>query len=67
MRHIRDILRLKLELHHSHQHIADALGISKGVVAKYVKLASTAGLHWPQIQALDETALTCTRNSGAKA
>jgi len=64
MHHIRDILRLKLELHHSHQHIADALGISKGVVAKYVKLASTTGLQWPQIQAMDETALH-TRLTGA--
>ena len=57
MRQIKDVLRLKLELHHSHQHIAASLGISKGVVAKYVKLASTAGLHWPQIQTMDETAL----------
>ena len=57
MRQIKDVLRLKLELHHSHQHIASSLGISKGVVAKYVKLASTAGLYWPQIQAMDETAL----------
>jgi predicted transcriptional regulator len=52
MHRILDVLRLKLELKHSHQHIADTLGISKGVVAKYVKLASTAGLHWPQIQNL---------------
>ncbi len=57
MRQIKDVLRLKLELHHSHQHIATTLGISKGVVAKYVKLASIAGLYWPQIQAMDETAL----------
>ena len=57
MRQIKDVLRLKLELHHSHQDIATTLGISKGVVAKYVKQASAAGLHWPQIQAMDETAL----------
>lgn len=57
MQRIKDVLRLKLEQHHSHQHIATALGISKGVVAKYVKLASTAGLYWPQIQVMDETAL----------
>ena len=57
MRQIKDVLRLKLEHHHSHQHIVSSLGISKGVVAKYVKLASTAGLYWPQIQAMDETAL----------
>ena len=66
MRQIKDVLRLKLELHHSHQHIADSLGISKGVVAKYVKLASKAGLHWPQVQAMDETALH-TRLVGAAA
>ena len=57
MRQIKDVLRLKLELKHSHQHIADSLGISKGVVTKYVNLASIAGLHWPQVQAMDETAL----------
>ena len=57
MQRIKDVLRLKLEHHHSHQHIASSLGISKGVVAKYVKLASTAGLYWPQIQDMDETAL----------
>ena len=65
MRHIKDVLRLKLELKHSHQHIAASLGISKGVVAKYVKLASTAGLHWPQIQAMDETALHNSLMGGA--
>jgi transposase len=57
MRHILDVLRLKLELHHSHQHIATSLGISKGVVAKYLKLASAAGLQWAHIQTMDETAL----------
>jgi predicted transcriptional regulator len=29
---IKDVLRLKLELKHSHQHIAASLGITKGVV-----------------------------------
>ena len=57
MRQIKDVLRLKLELHHSHQHIAASLGISKGVVAKYLKLASAAGLQWAQIPTMDETAL----------
>jgi len=57
MRHIKDILRLKLEHKHSHQQIANALGISKGVVTKYVKLAATADLEWVQIQAMHETAL----------
>jgi transposase len=57
MRYIKDVLRLKLELHHSHQHITTAFGLSKGVVTKYVKLAHLAGLQWAQIQAMDETAL----------
>ena len=57
MRQIKDVLRLKLELHHSHQHIAASLGISKGVVAKYIKLASDQGLYWPQIEPMSETDL----------
>jgi hypothetical protein len=44
MRKIRDVLRLKLEARLSHERIAVSLGISKGVVAKYVGLAGGAGL-----------------------
>ncbi len=57
MRKIRDVLRLKLESRLSHERIAAALSISKGVVTKYIGLANTAGLDWEQIQALDDTAL----------
>ncbi len=57
MRKIKDVLRLKLDARLSHERIAAALGISKGVVTKYVGLASVAGLDWPSIQPLDETAL----------
>ena len=57
MRKIRDVLRLKLEARLSHERCAAALSISKGVVTKYVTLASKAGLDWNQIQALDDTAL----------
>jgi transposase len=57
MRKIKDVLRLKLDAKLSHQQIAAALGISKGVVTKYVGLAAAAGLDWPAIQDLDETAL----------
>ena len=57
MRKIKDVLRLKLEAHLSHERIAAALNISKGVVAKYVALASAAKLDWSQIQLLDEPAL----------
>jgi DNA-binding transcriptional regulator LsrR (DeoR family) len=44
MRKIKDVLRLKLDAKLSHQQIADALGLSKGVVTKYVGLAAAAGL-----------------------
>ena len=46
MRKIKDVLRLKLDAKLSHQQIAAALGISKGVVTKYVGLAAAAGLDW---------------------
>jgi len=57
MRKIRDVLRLKLEARLSHEQTAAALDISKGVITKYLTMASAAGLDWPQIQALDDTAL----------
>lgn len=57
MRKLKDALRLKLEGGQSHQQIASALGISKGVVTKYVGLAVAAGLDWPAVLAMDEAAL----------
>lgn len=57
MRKIKDILRLKLEARLSHERIAAALDLSKGVVTKYVGLAAAAGLDWPSIALLDEGAL----------
>ena len=57
MRKIKDVLRLKLDAQLSHERIAASLGISKGVVAKYVSAAVAAGLDWAQVQLLDETAL----------
>lgn len=57
MRKLKDALRLKFEGRHSHQYIAAALGISKGVVTKYVGLAVAAGLDWAQLAAMDEATL----------
>lgn len=56
-RKIKDVLRLKLDAKLSHQQIADALGLSKGVVTKYVGLAAAAGLDWTAVQSMDEAAL----------
>jgi len=57
MRKIKDVLRLKFDGNLSHQQIATALGISKGVVTKYVGLAAAAGLDWAAVQAADEATL----------
>jgi transposase len=57
MRKLKDALRLKFEGGQSHQQIATALGISKGVVTKYVGLAVAAALDWPAIAAMDEATL----------
>lgn len=57
MRKIKDALRLKFDGGLSHQQIAGALGISKGVVTKYVGLAVAAGLDWQAIATMDEATL----------
>ncbi|MDH3644657.1 MAG: IS21 family transposase [Gammaproteobacteria bacterium] len=57
MRRIKDILRLKYAAGLSHEKIARACGVSKGVVAKYVRLAQAAGLSWPLPEDLDDSAL----------
>ena len=57
MRRIKEVLRLKLDAQLSHQQIAAALGISKGVVTKYVGLAAAAALDWSAVRGIDEVAL----------
>jgi DNA-binding transcriptional regulator LsrR (DeoR family) len=44
MRNIKECLRLKFEAGLSHEKIARALQLSKGVVSKYVTAARAAGL-----------------------
>ena len=57
MRKLKDALRLKFEGGLSHEHIARTLGVSKGVITKYVGLAVAAGLDWAAISAMDEATL----------
>ena len=57
MRKIRDVLRYRHSAGLSREAIARALKISKGVVAKYLRLAMAAGLSWPIPDALDDAAL----------
>lgn len=44
MRMIKSILHHTLCLGHSQRHCAQALGVSKGVVAKYLAAVAAAGL-----------------------
>lgn len=57
MRKIRDVLRYRHSAGLSLEAIARALKISKGVVAKYLRLAMAVGLSWPIPDALDDAAL----------
>ena len=57
MRMIKDLFRLKFSGGLSLERTAAAVGVSKGVVAKYVGLANAAGLDWAAIQDLDEASL----------
>src|SRR5690606_3511842 len=58
IRMIKDVLRLKLHGRLSHEAVARSLSISKGVVAKYVSLATARGLeNWETIAALGEAEL----------
>lgn len=54
---IKDVIRLKWEGKLSHEQIAAALAISKGVVTKYAGLAAAAGLTWETVQTWDERQL----------
>jgi transposase len=57
LRMIKDVIRLKWEARLSHDKIATALGISKGVVQKYLALASAASLDWDEVRDWDESRL----------
>ncbi len=57
MRKIKECLRLKLECDLSHERIALALGLSKGVVSKYVTRAAAAGLDWSSLSTMDESTI----------
>lgn len=54
MRKIKECLRLKFVCGLSHAQIARALGLSKGVVSKYVRQAERAGLDGESVVSLDE-------------
>lgn len=57
MRQIKEVLRLKFAAELSHRQIADCLGISVGVVAKYITAATRAGLSYPLPDGMDDRTL----------
>lgn len=66
MRNIKECLRLKFEADLSHEKIARALQLSKGVVSKYIKAARDTGIEWPTLALLDEVALGAALVPAAK-
>lgn len=58
LRMIKDVIRLKWHAQLSHEQIAATLKVSKGVVAKYVGLASAAGLDWEAVRDWSEQQLS---------
>ena len=58
LRMIKDLIRLKWHAQLPHAQIAATLKISKGVVAKYVALATAAGLDWDTVQGWSEQQLS---------
>jgi transposase len=60
MRRIIEVLRLKYESNLSHERIARACGISKGVVGKYISLAAAQNVTWPLPDGMDEALLTAS-------
>jgi len=57
MRKIRQILRLKFEHGLSNRKIAKSCRVSRKTVAEYVSKAKAAGLDWPDVESMDDTAL----------
>lgn len=55
---IKDVIRLKWHAQLSYEQIATTLKVSKGVVAKYVSLATVAGLDWEAVQHWNERQLS---------
>ena len=66
MRKIREILRLHHEAGLSYSQIGRALGLSKGVVGKYVGLCRASGVGWPLPDDVDDAALEARLFSTAR-
>ena len=57
MRKIKDVLRLKFQLHLSDRQIARSCALARSTVAEYVHRAQRAGLTWPLPEGWDDRAI----------
>lgn len=67
MQKLKDVLRLRYGAELSIRQIASSLGISSGVVSKYISRAQAAGLGWPLPEGLSEAELTRQLQPGRSA
>jgi transposase len=67
MRKIREVLRLKWQLHLGDQFIAESCKLSRSTVWEYIRRAEEAGLSWPLPEDLDDAALEAKLFSGNQA
>ena len=57
MRKIREVLRLKLDLHRSDREISESCRLGRATIARYLERAQAANLTWPLPEELDDKAL----------
>lgn len=57
MRKIREVLRLNHERKLSLRQIAKSCSLARSTVQEYLRRAEEAGVAWPQVEDLDDTAL----------
>jgi transposase len=60
MRKLREVLRLRFELHLGYQQIGRSCGIGVSTVCKYLQRAEAAGVTWPLPEGWDEARLEVT-------
>ena len=58
MRKIKNVLRLKFQLHLSDRQIARSCALARSTVAEYVRRAQRAGLSWPLPEGWDDRTIT---------
>ena len=57
MRKLREVMRLRFELHLGYQQIGRSCAIGVSTVCKYLQRAEAAGLTWPLPEGWDEARL----------